>query len=301
MRFWRSFIKEWFSFSGAERKGVWFLLVVSTCAVTIAKFYPEPPVTRADPTLVSEAKRINDLLMEDASESYYEATTTSRSPHPLSLRPFNPNDVTAEQLHSMGLPDKTVKSLLGYRSKGGVFRKADDIKKLYGLGEELSDAIIPFLIIPDSLAFKKFNPLLFSKRDSFVVSFPVEINGADSVSLLRIKGIGPVLAHKIIVYRRQLGGFYSADQLLDIYGLRAENLLLMKDQLIVDSTKIVSWPINYLSPDSMAKHPYVSKYQANAIEFYRGKVGKIQSLDELVHNRILPPTVARKLRPYIKF
>ena len=302
MGFWRSFAKEWLAFSKSERQGVWVLIVVVVCAVVIAKVYPETSVVSADPTLVEEANRINELLVEDVEESYREKPIYNASPTPLSLSSFNPNDVSVEQLQNMGIPEKAIKSLMGYRSKGGVFRKAEDIKKLYGITPDLSAALIPFITIPDSLLKKGFKSL-FPKRDSVDMAdkLPVEINGADSASLLFIKGIGPVLAHKIIAYRNRLGGFYCREQLLDIYGLRAENLLQMKDQFTIDTTKLLKWSFNALSPDSLAKHPYMSKYQANAVGFYRGKVGKIRSLEELVRNRILPPEAARKLRPYAKF
>ena len=302
MGFWRSFAKEWFAFSKAERQGIWVLVIIVVCAVVVAKLYPETSVVSADPTLVEEANRINALLVEDVEEPYRETPTHNVTPAPLSLSLFNPNDVSVEQLQNMGIPERAIKSLIGYRSKGGVFRKAEDIKKLYGITPELSAALMPFVVIPDS-SLKKGFKLLYPKRDSTNVAdkLPVEINGADSASLLLIKGIGPVLARKIIAYRNRLGGFYCREQLLDIYGLRAENLLQMQEQFTIDTTKLLKWSFNALSPDSLAKHPYMSKYQANAVGFYRGKVGKIRSLEELVRNRILPPEAARKLRPYVKF
>lgn len=305
MGFWRSFTKEWFAFSRSERQGIWILIFIVVCAVVVAKLYPEPATTAADSDLVAEANRINAMIEEDSSYSYLEAfKPTNESPSvALSLFSFDPNAVTKDQLQRMGIPETAIKSLLGYRNKGGVFRKPEDIQKLYGITPELSSKLIPFLIIPDSLKPKDYIAKFANKHDTLLYAnrFPVEINGADSISLLLLKGVGPTLAHKIIAYRRRLGGFYHSDQLLDIYGLRVETILQMKDQFVIDSTKVVRWSVNTLSPDSMAKHPYLSKYQANAIGFYRGKVGAIRSLDELVRNRIIPPEVAQKLRPYVKF
>lgn len=305
MGFWRSFTKEWFAFTRSERQGIWILIFVVVCAVVVAKIYPEPATMAADPDLVAEANRINALVEDDSSDNYFEAfKPTNESPSVvLSLSSFDPNAVTKDQLQSMGIPETAIKSLLGYRNKGGIFRKPEDIQKLYGITPELSSKLIPFVIIPDSLKPKDYIAKFPNKHDSlhYANRFPVEINGADSISLLLLKGVGPTLAHKIIAYRRRLGGFYYSDQLLDIYGLRVETILQMKDQFVIDSTKVVRWSVNTLSPDSMAKHPYLSKYQANAIGFYRGKVGTIRSLDELVRNRIIPPDVAQKLRPYVKF
>lgn len=278
------------------------LLFIVVCAVAAAKLYPEPTATLADPTLIAEANRINNLIKEDSSYSYFESTpsTYESKSVALSLSPFDPNAATQEQLQRMGLPETAIKSLIGYRSRGGVFRKPEDIQRLYGLSPELATLLIPYLTIPDSLrkmdyGFKKQDTLLYAAR------YPIEINGADTASLNLLKGIGSTLSRKIVAYRNRLGGFYSSHQLLEVYGLREETILQMKDQFTIDTTKVVKWSINLLPPDSMAKHPYLSRYQANAIGFYRGKVGKIRSVDELVRNRILPSDVARKLRPYIKF
>jgi len=305
MGFWRSFTKEWFAFSRSERQGIWILIVVVVSAVVVARLYPEPATTAADPDLVAEANRINALIEDDSSDSFVEAfKSTKESPSvALSLFSFDPNAVTKEQLQQMGIPETAIKSLLGYRGKGGVFRKPEDIQKLYGITPELASKLIPFMAIPDSLRRKEFTSMFAAKNDTlqYAKRFPVEINGADSISLLLLKGIGPTLAHKIITYRSRLGGFYNSNQLLDIYGVREETILQMKDQFVIDTTIVVRWSVNTLPPDSMAKHPYLSKYQANAIAFYRGKVGRIRSLDELVRNRIIPPEVAKRLRPYVKF
>ena len=281
------------------------LIIVVVSAIVIAKLYPEPSCTVADPALIAEANRINALITNDTTNDYTEAFKPSPETPSATLSPFSfdPNLVTAAQLQQMKLPDATIKSLLGYRSKGGVFRKPEDIQKLYGLSQELSFQLIPYITISDSFKRKEYNSKLPSKYDTLLAfnRYPIEINTADSASLVFLKGVGPILAQKIIAYRNRLGGYFNTDQLLDIYGLSSETILQIKDQIIVDSTRIVRWSVNKLPVDSMAKHPYLSRYQANAIVFYRGKVGAIRTIDELVHNRILPPEVARKLRPYVKF
>jgi len=42
----------------------------------------------------------------------------------------------------------------------------------------------------------------------------IDLNGVDSATLVRLRGIGPTLAHKIIDRRAALGGFVQHEQLL---------------------------------------------------------------------------------------
>ncbi len=55
-------------------------------------------------------------------------------------------------------------------------------------------------------------------------SFPIDINSADSVALVRVPGIGPVLAGRIIQYRRAHGKFRSVDELKNVKGIGDKKL-----------------------------------------------------------------------------
>jgi len=50
----------------------------------------------------------------------------------------------------------------------------------------------------------------------------LDINTSDSSALVTLPGIGPVLSMRIIRYRNLLGGFWSVNQLKEIYGLPEE-------------------------------------------------------------------------------
>ena len=47
----------------------------------------------------------------------------------------------------------------------------------------------------------------------------VDINRADSVSLLDLPGIGPSLAGRILAYRRRYGPFRRAEELVNVRGI----------------------------------------------------------------------------------
>ena len=81
-----------------------------------------------------------------------------------------------------------------------------------------------------------------------------------------VPGIGSVFAKRIIKYRDLLGGFYSVEQLGEVYGIDEERYEAMKSWFSVDPSVISHLFVNQLSAKELASHPYVSYKQARIIE-----------------------------------
>ena len=56
-------------------------------------------------------------------------------------------------------------------------------------------------------------------EETTAVSFPIDINTADSLSLTALSGIGPTLAQRIIDYRNANGPFENPEELLNVEGI----------------------------------------------------------------------------------
>ncbi|WEV41370.1 helix-hairpin-helix domain-containing protein [Bifidobacterium sp. ESL0682] len=61
----------------------------------------------------------------------------------------------------------------------------------------------------------------------------INLNTADSTQLQQIKGVGPVMAQKIIDYRSSIGRFNSVDQLLKVSGIGQKTLEKIRGQVTV--------------------------------------------------------------------
>jgi len=61
----------------------------------------------------------------------------------------------------------------------------------------------------------------------------VNINTASSEELQKVKGIGPVLAKRIIAYREKVGRFLSLDELREVKGIGAKTLEKLKPYLTI--------------------------------------------------------------------
>jgi competence protein ComEA len=202
---------------------------------------------------------------------------------------FNPNTLPLDSLYRLGISEKLGKTIDNYRSKGGKFRKKEDLKAIYGFPPALYDSLEAYVILP---------PIPTQKATPLVVSVPqLDINLADSTDLMGLRGIGRVFSQRILKYRTALGGFYSINQLAEVYGMKAEMLAIIKPQLKIQHahTKI---PINTVET---LKHPYLHSYQAKAILNFRQQHGAFKGVEDLKAIEVLDEETLAKLRPYLQF
>lgn len=129
----------------------------------------------------------------------------------------------------------------------------------------------------------------------------MELNTCDSADLERLPGIGPVLSARIIKYRNLLGGYAYVSQLREVYGLRDSTYNLIYKRLSADSALVRKIKINSASYNELNRHPYLERYDVQAILKYRQLNVRISSITELIKNNILTEDKARKIFPYLKF
>lgn len=111
----------------------------------------------------------------------------------------------------------------------------------------------------------------------------IELNSADTTELKKLRGIGSGFAGRIVRFRDKLGGFYSKEQLREVYGLSEETYQLCADEVWVDTSLISRLDVNTLGIVELKRHPYITFYQAKAIYEYRNTLPDktIRSIDEL--------------------
>lgn len=133
---------------------------------------------------------------------------------------------------------------------------------------------------------------------SITNSIAVDINAADSLALLNIKGIGPVFAGRIIKYRNLLGGFVKKEQLLEVYGFDAERYDEVKDHVkIVKGHKVMN--LNEVSFKELNKHPYIKYDLTKAIFNLKKKLGTFKAVDDIKQIDLVTDELYNKLAPYL--
>lgn len=194
---------------------------------------------------------------------------------------FDPNTVTHEDALKLGFSEKLALTLINFRNKGGKFFKANDLKKLYGLSPNFYKKLEQYILIPqkdfkrDTFSTNKFRS--FEKK--VFIKELVELNTADSTTIVYLKGIGPSFTKRIIKYRTMLGGFHSINQLKEVYGMTDSLYYLINSQIKIDANTITKIPINLIDFNSLRKHPYFNFQTAQAIINFRFKHGKLSEND----------------------
>ncbi len=214
------------------------------------------------------------------------------------LFPFDPNQVSAADLKRLGMNNRLISTMLNYRKHGGKFFEAKDLKKIYGMNQALYERLVPYVIIKDVAIYPK-ETLPGERR--YRIFKPRDINLADSASLVKIYGIGPVLSHRIVRYRNLLGGFYETGQLHEVYGFPDSVIQWVNKAYFADTATIIRLNLNEVAETEMAKHPYIGKYMARAIVSYRQKVKKINTPEELKTNGLVTASDLDRLKKYLTF
>lgn len=188
--------------------------------------------------------------------------------------PFDPNTVTHEELVRLGFSERQAQVIENYRAKGGKYYSPSDFAKMY---------------VVDSAAYARLKPYIHITK--------LDLNTADSLHLISLRGIGPYYAHKILEYRRKLGGvFTSKEQLLEIEGFDSDRLAGFAKG-VETRPKTPRFTLWDADRSQLAAHPYIGSYAAKGILRYKSVADTADwSIDKLVENGVLTPDAADRLR-----
>lgn len=300
--------KNYFEFSKKERVGIISLLIILVLVWLLPSFFKE---SRQFDEVEYEKFRndIGQLIQPTTSkEQKKDAAGGSDSIGKITAQPgssngklfyFNPNSLSAEGWLRLGISAKTVSTIQNYRAKGGRFYKAEDLQKIYGLNEDVYKRLLPYVQIAEEKKLPDYTNNY--KRNSYSISKTIDINTADSVELLTLPGIGSKLAHRIINFRERLGGFYTVEQLAEVYGLQDSVFQKIKSRFECNALAVKKIPINTADMQELKAHPYIKYLLANAVIQYRLQHGNIRNKEDLQQIHLLSEQALHRLEPYISY
>ena len=141
------------------------------------------------------------------------------------------------------------------------------------------------------------NPVYSGPKKTLTV--PVDINTADSLKLMTIKGIGPTFAGRILDFRRKLGCFLTVDQLMDVHGIRAEKFAYLKPQVCLSHGHPKQLNINKAKEAEIKDFPYFDEESAGKLIKYRKIHGRFITIESLKKILNLDDQVFRKIKAYV--
>ncbi|HIG32636.1 MAG TPA: helix-hairpin-helix domain-containing protein [Flavobacteriales bacterium] len=277
-------IKDYFSFNKKERNGI---LLLSFILFFLILFYQFSYLLKTD------AKTDFSDFEKALSELEY-ANDSPQLKEKKSLFIFNPNTLNDDGWLALGLSEGKLKVLRNYQKSGGYFKKKEDLQRCYAFGDAFYNIIKEYVSIPeiDEPEPKSQQPITTTQI--------IELNQADSLDLISVKGIGSFYAKQILKYRNELGGFYSFSQFSEIWGLEKLDVEKIKLLTTIDTLLISNININTATIEKLRNHPYLNYKQAKMIVNYREQHGNYHQLKDICEIKPISLELFRKIAPYFQ-
>ena len=299
--------KIYFLLTAEQWLGVVLLaaLVIGTL-IAVKHFQPEKKVEVSWTNDSTQAAFANHQAKEDSIRKSQWKKIYPREAIEIRMQEFDPNTVDSSTLVHLGLKPWQAKNMIKYRAAGGKYRKAEDLKKLYGMTDSMYQALAPYVRIAreekDSLRVDSVYthtdslPKWPEKKDTVL-----NLRTADTTELKMIRGIGSYRAKQIVRYREQLGGFVSVEQLLEVKGMEDLASDSILQHFVLDSVTVQQVNVNQAGVQRLAQHPYLRFEQAKALYELRRKKIRLHSIQDLEAIECIDAKTLEKIAPYLNF
>jgi DNA uptake protein ComE-like DNA-binding protein len=326
MDMWRKKFLPYFLFTRKERRGIYVLLAIITAMWMIPYFFSSPVsdltmeelkqiavvrdsfAAREKPKDNRYPDNLNKQRPENGSQNAVDHSRYTFSPESLFF--FDPNTATADQWKELGLPEKTIGTMLKYLSRGGRIRKPEDLQKIYGFPPEAYEKLKPYIRLPENgrsfagsgkkmESWERDKPRVYKIKSNDVGR--VLINQSDSLAWEALPGIGPRLAARIVGFRAKLGGFISIEQVGETFGLPDSVFQKIMPFLVDDHQNMLAKiDLNQATLEELQAHPYITYQLAKVIIAYRNQHGGYRDISDIRKIALMTPDLFNKLEPYLE-
>jgi len=304
----KQFFIEYFSMNRMQQSGTMVLIVLIIVVALLPRIVArynanrnQPDFARFDSIMANYEPLVNEPDSRQADTKIADTIFT-----------FDPNTATYDDFLSMGLSERISANIVKYRNSGGKFRTPNDFARIYGINDSIYSRLKPYISIAansqnytkqstkkkyaDNKRLEKYDRIVYEPKELLIV----ELNSADSAQLVALRGIGKVLAHRIIAYREMLGGFYSVEQLREIKSLPPETYANLYTQFTIDTSRISKINLNNFQYKQLSRHPYMPVAQLNSITNYKRLMGNFRSVSDLLKYKLVDTLTYEKISPYLE-
>jgi len=317
---WKRIVEDYLSFTRKDRVGILTVLILMIIVLFLPKFLgqtSQPGSATTDTAWIAAMKRLeqkepgsnNRDYNDDGNYAYqYDRSKTHSYGQPKGeLFYFDPNTLSTAGWEKLGVRDKTINTIQNYLSKGGRFKKPEDLQRIYGLHANEYERLAPFVKIEpggETNNYKEFNDDKTPGENQPARTYTsrylvIDINSADTTAFIALPGIGSKLAARIVNFRDKLGGFYSIAQVGETFGLPDSTFQKIKQYLKLENLSIKKININTATVDELKAHPYIKWSLANPIVAYRNEHGPFSKVEDIKKVMVVTESVFTKILPYL--
>ena len=217
--------------------------------------------------------------------------------------PLDLNKASYKSLIEIGMPGRVANTLINYRQSGKIFKTIQDLKKVIGMNDSLVEILSPFILFEDvsqdiDSSGKSVKSVVTNDNAPEKIGI-INLNQSDTTALKYLPGIGSKLASRIVKYRDLLGGFYTVNQLKEVYGLPDSTFAKIVSKVQVGEG-IKRIDVNK-TDFTKIHHPYMDKKQALIIQNFIKQHAPIYKLEDLKQIEVLESSFWTRMEPYLDF
>ena len=300
--------KDTFHYTQRERRGIFILATILVFLLFVRSYIH---IEQPSPTDFSNFKKeILEFEQEQTATAALENTISGNQ-----LFSFNPNIAPKEAFLQLGIKATIADRIIKYRTKGGTFRKKEDLKKIYGLSDKLFSQLSPYIKIPPSNSPKP-KKASFKKPKKALRPFRFDPNLVSLQELVAM-GLSSKTAQQIINYRNKGGKFYKKEDFRKIYALKDNQYQQLAPFILIKSTNKQQKHKNTFKPKAFRSSPPIKvdvnkalkedwqqlngigPYYAKKIVVFREKLGGFSSIEQVRTTYNLPDSVFQKIHTHL--
>lgn len=310
------FLQEYFYYSRAERNGAFILALLCVGLALLPRLYPyfirQPALSFEEyqeelAAFWGEAGNGEEPAAEPGAALFY----------------FDPNTLSRDSFLLLGLPAKTVNTILKYREKAGPFFEVEGLRKIYTLSDEDYQRLAPYVRIgePSKAAAGAAGRENREPAAAALMPFPFDPNTAGEAELSRL-GLPAKLVRNILKYREKGGRFREPESLRRIYGMEDHTYRQLAPFIEISeapqplaqavkqteghpqSFEYVPAPmaidINQAAEEEWQQIKGIGPAYARRITSFRDKLGGFATISQVGETYGLPDSVFRQIQPLLR-
>ncbi len=281
-------------------------IIIILVGTEIAVRYLEPPA----PDL-SKFYAFQDSL--EADKNFKKGGGLKNAQDTIKFFMFNPNTISDSGFTALGFSEREIRTIRNYKDKAGDFKTKSQFRLMHFFDDDRFSSLEIFIDLPNETEEKSKSTHFTSSAtrvkwsDTADVSIykynPIiaDLNKSDTTELKKLPGIGSYYAQMIVQTRKDLGGYHSIAQLLELRNMTTETIDKFADKVTIDKTHIIKLQVNRATAQELAEHKYISFDLASRIVESREASGIYRRMQDIVERGLCNAELSLKLAPYIEF
>lgn len=283
------FYKYFYHLTSSQLKGVVVLFAI-LIVLKIATFLVQKTIVIPKAIDQSKGEKFQALI-----DSLYEIKKLEK----LAIKPFNPNFITDYRGEQLQMSLEQIDRLHKFRAQNKYINSAIEFQNVTGVSDEWMNTYSKYFQFPSWV--NQQTSTKYSSENSIPKIAKKDINKATIEDLKNVRGIGDILAQRILDERNRFQFFVSIEQLQFVYNISPETFRELKKHFYCTSPQINKLNVNKASVEDLTKIPYFSKSLARQVVILRSKQSEPLNEEDLKKINNFPVEKLQIIALYLEF